>query len=1237
MDHAAYDNLVFKSLGKFKQIRIWADLNGCLQGLLDVFQAFPDVPYVPHKLLFAKTLSQCLSPALPAGIQTKTLEVYQQVFLRAGGPRICKDFHIWSPGLFMFFHNAGLAQRAICLKLFNEFFIDLIAEHQRILPPLVLAILPGLLDEGTDVQSLTNAMLLNLHSHIPKMIFWRSMFKAAYFHPNTRAAFTLYSVKCDASDIMSIDHDELMEKTFNTLFLDSNPLIIRGTLDLFSVLYSFMNGEHKKRLAINCINLLNHEDQSIKRRVFAWIGNYQDDSTQAFISSSISSIINAYQKGGVYKSVVISILPIIIKREDFTIDLAKNINELDLYPCILNENMALLKLLPINIADDELRFSLSISILRNLLNSNEMDSVEKWSQIAISLIDKYDNRLKDQINDVSQKLTMFFSGSNIVLSLIKALIVLYSIEIDYSFILKNGLSNHSIAFLIEFSNENLLSHLELQNNLKICLEFLWNELKNNLDSKIVDLFWYLFLINPSECSIFLNVNWDQSIIGCLIECSKTIPFCIFQIVFNKLNSPTCINEDKDLFRKLTGYSNKIISTILKEINNNDDSYTNNVYKVSEFIVDYPYSLFILSASDDSLLSLILFLIEQKDSIRLLRTIFVHCYNFAFMTKIGGVILERVYNDKKSYNIAQLLTYINPNYLRIEDMINKVTDFPVLLQPILHFLEKSPCSVPHSKQIKLLIIKLNLLLSSNPKEPGYYVIGKSLSKLVLECSVNEIVELRESSKQSGFLKLISSYESISNDNSVAMLTIPRIPDYQSLYCVIIGKELRMLIESVFLNSSNEENHISLCSIFFSSLLEKYFLIVFYSVSLNTELQQMNIIRYLVNGYNSDQISMYLKSLIGVLSFYDSFDITSLCNFICIMVDIDFSAVISSLDNLFSQITMPPEFTLDLLTKCMIKDQNNMCKKFLPNFQSALNDVKNNSIVLMKVFENICQCTPGSILSLYNSNHFPQSLVKMTVQIDHNSIIFLEFVEKFCIIEADGFSWSDLLISTMSNSNIFSLEDPILKQFSNTIKSVCRYSNRFVSQFFESLSSSTIEVISKCKKDMMPLMRLICLTYVIYSCEFDAFSQKIQFINSYLVQALSIEEYEDIVFQCFSVFMKTLILRTSCKSIESFSPILVHELIVALNSGNETIKNESEHLIHFVMEFASSVFLFEEIAFMPDSIVFNETSSINEFHWPMIKNPCESFSLINRTTNTESIEEQVFTNICIVAKSIIEFGV
>lgn len=53
------------------------DLMQCLQG-------YPQFPVIPHKLIVAKRLSQCLNPALPTGVHQRALDVYTHILTAIG-------------------------------------------------------------------------------------------------------------------------------------------------------------------------------------------------------------------------------------------------------------------------------------------------------------------------------------------------------------------------------------------------------------------------------------------------------------------------------------------------------------------------------------------------------------------------------------------------------------------------------------------------------------------------------------------------------------------------------------------------------------------------------------------------------------------------------------------------------------------------------------------------------------------------------------------------------------------------------------------------------------------------------------------------------------------------------------------------------------------------------------------------------------------------------------------------
>ena len=100
--HKKYVYAVEKALQTFEAVNEWADVIKFLNGLskvrlnvllslpysfylcMQTLASFPQYPMVPLKVVVAKRLAQCLNPALPAGVHTKALEVYLQIFKQLG-------------------------------------------------------------------------------------------------------------------------------------------------------------------------------------------------------------------------------------------------------------------------------------------------------------------------------------------------------------------------------------------------------------------------------------------------------------------------------------------------------------------------------------------------------------------------------------------------------------------------------------------------------------------------------------------------------------------------------------------------------------------------------------------------------------------------------------------------------------------------------------------------------------------------------------------------------------------------------------------------------------------------------------------------------------------------------------------------------------------------------------------------------------------------------------------------
>ena len=73
-----------KTLQTFDTVNEWADVIKFLSGLTRTLSLFSNFRDIPLKIIVSKRLAQCLNPALPSGVHSKTLDVYALLFKTMG-------------------------------------------------------------------------------------------------------------------------------------------------------------------------------------------------------------------------------------------------------------------------------------------------------------------------------------------------------------------------------------------------------------------------------------------------------------------------------------------------------------------------------------------------------------------------------------------------------------------------------------------------------------------------------------------------------------------------------------------------------------------------------------------------------------------------------------------------------------------------------------------------------------------------------------------------------------------------------------------------------------------------------------------------------------------------------------------------------------------------------------------------------------------------------------------------
>ncbi|RHZ58534.1 cellular morphogenesis regulator DopA [Aspergillus thermomutatus] len=321
-NYRRYASSVERALSLFDTaLQEWADYISFLSRLLKALQSHPaDLPVVPHKVLVAKRLSQCLNPSLPSGVHQKALEVYTYIFNLIKSEGLSHDLPLYLPGIAPTLTFASLTVRPLFLSLVEAHICGL--EPWAIRPALkaiILALLPGLEEETSDDFDHTLRLINKFRDIATKLetqrsgadaessgqYFWQCLFLASITSPSRRSGVLAYlnrylpklgitdrrPSKGNGSKYEDMPHDMrvavdsvimpepgLLIRCFASGLVDEQILVQRNFLDLLvthlplssPILQSRITDDDLQRLIIAAVGVVARRDMSLNRRLWAW-------------------------------------------------------------------------------------------------------------------------------------------------------------------------------------------------------------------------------------------------------------------------------------------------------------------------------------------------------------------------------------------------------------------------------------------------------------------------------------------------------------------------------------------------------------------------------------------------------------------------------------------------------------------------------------------------------------------------------------------------------------------------------------------------------------------------------------------------------------------------------------------------------------------------------------------------------------------------------------------------------
>ncbi|KAI7962497.1 hypothetical protein MJO28_000591 [Puccinia striiformis f. sp. tritici] len=281
-----YASLLERTLLSIDQVNEWADFITFLAKLLKTLQSYPQYSIIPHKLIVAKRLSQCLNPALPQGVHQRALDVYAYILTTIGQDGLRRDLQVWSAGLFPFFQYAATAVRPIVLGLFEKFYLPLKADLRPSMKAFILALLPGLEEETGEHFDRVCSLLDQLSSAISLSFFLQNIWLILITGPGYRIpAINFLSRRMPPLNpqetiVPIVGQDVgLMIRGYSAALEDGNILVQRGILDLLLSnlkLDSFgfrCDTRHRDKLLLAraALGVVLRRDLSLSRRLYTWL------------------------------------------------------------------------------------------------------------------------------------------------------------------------------------------------------------------------------------------------------------------------------------------------------------------------------------------------------------------------------------------------------------------------------------------------------------------------------------------------------------------------------------------------------------------------------------------------------------------------------------------------------------------------------------------------------------------------------------------------------------------------------------------------------------------------------------------------------------------------------------------------------------------------------------------------------------------------------------------------------
>ncbi|KAI5173277.1 hypothetical protein NEFER03_2219 [Nematocida sp. LUAm3] len=264
MNEKKFVAAVEKQLELFRTATEWSDLVTYLTGLESILRMYI-FKQIPFPDLFYRRLSQCLNPALPAGVHIKSLNVYRLLISKLSSKYLSENVEVLCLGLFSFYSHASLSTIPVYIETIAEIVERLKEKNWKICRQIVSSVIMGLEEENGEAHSGAQRVLSALEKAVGKQHVIQAVMEIVEQRIELVPGCIAYLSKIPKEE------RERVGKEFSRALECKEIVTVRRAFDMLILWREEGTEINEEEVTISILQLLLQKEISLQKRVQQWI------------------------------------------------------------------------------------------------------------------------------------------------------------------------------------------------------------------------------------------------------------------------------------------------------------------------------------------------------------------------------------------------------------------------------------------------------------------------------------------------------------------------------------------------------------------------------------------------------------------------------------------------------------------------------------------------------------------------------------------------------------------------------------------------------------------------------------------------------------------------------------------------------------------------------------------------------------------------------------------------------